>query len=92
MDFRPDHGFVGHLLWARYQDDEDNGDHIVYTGMGGLDKGGVQVKDQDITRGNFALQQNLESTYPKLYQTQKSSKPSKSKILQENPKRKSSKV
>ncbi|MBD0670388.1 YDG/SRA domain-containing protein [Streptomyces sp. CBMA156] len=39
-----------------YEDDEDHGDVIVYTGQGGRDSDTQrQVKDQELTRGNAAL-------------------------------------
>jgi putative restriction endonuclease len=37
-----------------YEDDEDYGDVIIYTGQGG-NVGGVQVEDQMFKRGNNAL-------------------------------------
>ena len=48
------------VLSGGYEDDEDYGDVIVYTGHGGNDpntKG--QVADQDFTRGNQALRRNM---------------------------------
>ncbi len=42
------------VLSGGYEDDEDHGDIIVYTGQGGQ-KDGRQVADQDLTRGNAAL-------------------------------------
>jgi putative restriction endonuclease len=39
-----------------YEDDEDHGDVIVYTGHGGKDrKTGKQIRDQQLTLGNLAL-------------------------------------
>lgn len=39
-----------------YEDDEDHGDVIIYTGQGGRDLNtGVQIRDQSLTRGNQAL-------------------------------------
>jgi putative restriction endonuclease len=38
-----------------YVDDVDEGDRIVYTGQGGQDGKGKQVKDQEFTRGNLGL-------------------------------------
>jgi putative restriction endonuclease len=44
------------VISGGYEDDEDFGDTIIYTGQGGQDSpGGKQVKDQEITRGNRAL-------------------------------------
>jgi putative restriction endonuclease len=37
-----------------YEDDEDFGETIIYTGQGGQESG-KQVKDQEVTRGNKAL-------------------------------------
>ena len=37
-----------------YEDDEDYGDYIIYTGHGGQENG-VQVEDQEWQRGNLAL-------------------------------------
>ncbi|MFD5635232.1 YDG/SRA domain-containing protein [Streptomyces sp. NPDC127077] len=43
-----------------YEDDEDYGDVIVYTGQGGRDPDtGKQVRDQELTRGNAALVTSL---------------------------------
>jgi putative restriction endonuclease len=38
-----------------YEDDQDHGDVVIYTGHGGQDGNGVQVQDQEWTRGNLAL-------------------------------------
>jgi putative restriction endonuclease len=44
------------VLSGGYEDDEDLGDEIVYTGHGGREaKGGRQVAHQRLTRGNLAL-------------------------------------
>jgi hypothetical protein len=44
------------VLSGGYEDDEDHGDEIVYTGHGGKDqKTGKQVRDQKLTIGNLAL-------------------------------------
>lgn len=48
-----------------YQDDEDLGDLIVYTGQGGRDPGsGLQIADQDLTRGNLALAKSCDAGLP----------------------------
>ncbi|QPP10546.1 hypothetical protein G4Z16_09300 [Streptomyces bathyalis] len=48
-----------------YEDDEDYGDLIVYTGQGGRDPDtGRQVRDQELTRGNAALVTNLTTGTP----------------------------
>ncbi len=41
-----------------YEDDQDFGGEIIYTGQGGRDVNGNHVKDQELTRGNLALVQN----------------------------------
>src|SRR5687767_822048 len=38
-----------------YEDDEDYGDVIVYTGAGGNQSSGRQVADQELTNQNLAL-------------------------------------
>ncbi|MEU3570138.1 YDG/SRA domain-containing protein [Kitasatospora sp. NPDC036755] len=44
------------VISGGYEDDEDHGDVIVYTGQGGRDpETQRQVKDQELTRGNAAL-------------------------------------
>lgn len=46
-----------------YAANEDNGDSFVYSGEGGL-RNGVQVADQDWTRGNLGLRQACDSKTP----------------------------
>lgn len=41
-----------------YEDDQDFGVEIVYTGHGGRNESGKQIADQVLTRGNFALAKN----------------------------------
>jgi putative restriction endonuclease len=44
------------VLSGGYEDDEDLGDEIVYTGHGGRDaESGKQIAHQRLTRGNLAL-------------------------------------
>ena len=44
------------VLAGAYEDDEDRGDVVLYTGAGGRDpRTGRQVRDQALTRGNLAL-------------------------------------
>jgi putative restriction endonuclease len=44
------------VISGGYEDDEDFGDYIIYTGQGGQDApGGKQIKDQEVSRGNRAL-------------------------------------
>jgi putative restriction endonuclease len=38
-----------------YEDDQDFGDEIIYTGQGGRDASGKQIADQTLIRGNLAL-------------------------------------
>lgn len=46
-----------------YAANEDNGDNFVYSGEGGL-RNGVQVADQEWTKGNLGLRQACESKTP----------------------------
>ena len=41
-----------------YEDDEDRGDIIIYTGQGGRDQTGRHTEDQKLSRGNLALVQS----------------------------------
>ncbi len=44
------------VLSGGYEDDEDYGDEIIYTGQGGRNpEAGRQYRDQSLTRGNMAL-------------------------------------
>lgn len=43
------------VISGGYEDDEDFGDTIIYTGQGGQDASKKQVQDQEVTRGNRAL-------------------------------------
>src|SRR5215210_5353703 len=48
-----------------YEDDEDFGDVIVYTGHGGNDPGtGAQIADQELTRQNLALAVSSDAGLP----------------------------
>jgi hypothetical protein len=47
-----------------YSDDKWDPDEAWYTGEGGLDTKGRQVDRQELTRGNLALQRNLEKSLP----------------------------
>ncbi|WKK21022.1 YDG/SRA domain-containing protein [Streptomyces olivoreticuli] len=47
-----------------YEDDEDFGNEIIYTGQGGQDESGRQVRDQDLTRGNAALVNSMATGRP----------------------------
>ena len=53
------------MLADAYEDDEDGGDVILYTGAGGRDpKSGRQTRDQTLTRGNLALATSKASGRP----------------------------
>lgn len=48
-----------------YEDDEDYGDIIIYTGHGGRKDGSTkQVTDQELVRGNLALANNVKNGFP----------------------------
>jgi len=47
-----------------YEDDQDFGDEIIYTGHGGRDSSGKQIADQTLTRGNLALAKNEIDNLP----------------------------
>lgn len=53
------------VLNEGYEDDEDYGDVIIYTGQGGRDQSsGKQIDDQPLKRGNLALVQSELRGYP----------------------------
>lgn len=52
------------VLSGGYQDDQDFGDFIVYTGHGGLDSNGNQVRDQEWTGQNKALVKSHDEGMP----------------------------
>ena len=52
------------VLNGGYVDDEDYGDLIIYTGEGGQDPSGRQVRDQQLTRVNLALKLSCDEGYP----------------------------
>ena len=47
-----------------YEDDQDFGDEIIYTGQGGRDESGKQIADQTLSRGNMALAKNEIDSLP----------------------------
>jgi putative restriction endonuclease len=47
-----------------YEDDQDFGDEIIYTGQGGRDDSGKQTANQTLTRGNLALAKNEIDNVP----------------------------
>ena len=53
------------VLNGGYEDDEDGGDVIIYTGQGGIDRNtGEPIADQELTRGNLALTRNKKGGKP----------------------------
>ncbi len=52
------------VISGGYEDDQDFGDEIVYTGHGGRDGSGKQIADQTLTRGNLALAKNEIDGHP----------------------------
>jgi putative restriction endonuclease len=46
------------VISGGYEDDQDLGDVIIYTGSGGQDGSGKQIADQTLTRSNKALAKN----------------------------------
>ena len=46
------------VISGGYEDDQDFGDEIIYTGSGGQDGSGKQIGDQTLTRSNKALAKN----------------------------------
>src|SRR5687767_1756056 len=47
-----------------YEDDEDYGDYIIYTGHGGQDAAGNQIAHQELHRGNLALARSCDEGLP----------------------------
>lgn len=43
------------IVSGGYEDDQDFGDEIIYTGQGGQNTSGLHIADQTLTRGNLAL-------------------------------------
>lgn len=59
------HGAESIVVSGGYEDDEDHGDVIIYTGQGGRDmRTGQQVRDQELTRGNAALVTSMTTGIP----------------------------
>ena len=53
------------IVSGGYEDDEDYGDIIIYTGHGGRDLStGKQVTDQELVRGNLALAESCKNGLP----------------------------
>lgn len=64
-------GYMSIVLSGGYEDDEDFGHDIIYTGEGGRDPStGQQVADQALTGGNLGLLKAFESGQP-VYVTRK---------------------
>ena len=56
---------VSIVLSGGYADDEDTISSILYTGQGGRDPTtGLQVRDQELTRGNKGLYNSMRLEYP----------------------------
>ncbi|XP_073275098.1 histone-lysine N-methyltransferase family member SUVH9-like [Primulina huaijiensis] len=47
------------IVSGGYEDDEDSGDVVIYTGHGGQDKNGKQVAHQKLECGNLALERSM---------------------------------
>jgi putative restriction endonuclease len=70
----PQSGIVGYgngqpaesiVVAGGYEDDEDYGDLIIYTGEGGNDPNtGKQIRDQEMTKGNLGLTRNIDTGVP----------------------------
>ena len=53
------------IVSGGYEDDEDYGDIIIYTGHGGRDlSSGKQVTNQELVRGNLALAESCKNGLP----------------------------
>lgn len=52
------------VISGGYEDDQDMGDVIVYTGQGGRNEAGKHDRDQELTRGNLALAINQKEGLP----------------------------
>ncbi|CAA9298630.1 MAG: hypothetical protein AVDCRST_MAG56-5227 [uncultured Cytophagales bacterium] len=53
------------VLSGKYEDDEDHGDLLIYTGHGGRDpESGRQVTDQELVRNNLALALSCQRGLP----------------------------
>ncbi len=62
---RQEEGADSIVISGGYEDDEDNGDVIIYTGHGGRDtKTGKQAADQRLTRQNLALARSRTQDLP----------------------------
>ncbi|MGW4379341.1 YDG/SRA domain-containing protein [Kitasatospora sp. NPDC004531] len=59
------HGAQSIVISGGYEDDEDHGDVVIYTGQGGRDPNtGQQVAAQQLTRGNAALVTSVSTGVP----------------------------
>lgn len=63
ISWSPDGPAESIVISGGYEDDEDWGNTILYTGMGG-NNGGIQVADQKLVKGNLALVRSLERRAP----------------------------
>ena len=65
IDGNAKEGVAAIVLSGGYEDDEDNGEEIIYTGAGGNDaKTGKQVKDQTWTKDNAGLLKSKNEGLP----------------------------
>jgi len=57
IDYEKDGNAISIVISGGYKDDEDLGNRIIYTGQGGQSSpgSGIQVKDQELLKGNRAL-------------------------------------
>jgi putative restriction endonuclease len=61
----PRDGATSVLLSGVYEDDQDRGDEIIYTGQGARSTAtGQQIADQDATPGNLALVRSAQTGSP----------------------------
>jgi hypothetical protein len=57
-------GALAIVFSGKYKDDEWDETEPTYTGEGGQDANGVQVRDQLLKRGNKALKRNMDDSLP----------------------------
>ncbi len=63
IDGNATEGVSAIVLSGGYEDDEDNGEEIIYTGAGG-NKDGKQVEDQSWTKQNAGLLKSMDEGFP----------------------------
>jgi len=64
IDGKPETGCYSIVLNAGYEDDVDNGEEVTYTGCGGIDPKGGQIKDQEFTGKNASLVVSCQQKWP----------------------------